>query len=124
MVGIVGWILFGLIVGVIAKLIMPGRDPGGIIVTMLLGIVGAVLGGFLGRSLGFYGPQQAAGWLMSIVGAIVVLMLYRVLVHIVQSSQIRLFVGQSRLPEIVPDLTPGFTIDSVDPFGGFLMEQT
>ena len=79
MVGIIGWILFGLIVGVIAKLIMPGRDPGGIIVTMLLGIVGAVLGGFLGRSLGFYGPQQAAGWLMSIVGAIVVLMLYRVL---------------------------------------------
>jgi len=79
MVGIVGWILFGLIVGVIAKLIMPGHDPGGIIVTMLLGIVGAVLGGFVGRSLGFYGPQQAAGWLMSIVGAIVVLMLYRVL---------------------------------------------
>ena len=80
MVGIVGWILFGLVVGAIAKLVMPGRDPGGIIVTMLLGIVGAVLGGFLGRSLGFYGPQQAAGWLMSIVGAIVVLMLYRVLV--------------------------------------------
>ena len=79
MVGILGWILFGLIVGLIAKLIMPGRDPGGIIVTMLLGIVGAVLGGFLGRSLGFYGPQQAAGWLMAIVGAIVVLMLYRVL---------------------------------------------
>ena len=79
MVGILGWILFGLIVGVIAKLIMPGRDPGGIIVTMLLGIVGAVLGGFLGRSLGFYGPQQAAGWLMSIVGAILVLLLYRVL---------------------------------------------
>ena len=79
MVGILGWILFGLIVGVIAKLIMPGRDPGGFIVTMLLGIVGAVLGGFLGRSLGFYGPQQAAGWLMSIVGAIVVLTLYRVL---------------------------------------------
>ena len=79
MVGILGWILFGLVVGVIAKLIMPGRDPGGIIVTMLLGIVGAVLGGFLGRSLGFYGPQQAAGWLMSIVGAILVLMVYRVL---------------------------------------------
>jgi len=79
MVGILGWILFGLVIGVIAKLIMPGRDPGGIIVTMLLGIVGAVLGGFVGRSLGFYGPQQAAGWLMSIVGAIVVLMLYRVL---------------------------------------------
>ena len=79
MVGIVGWILFGLIVGVIAKLIMPGRDPGGIIVTMLLGIVGAVVGGFIGRSLGFYGPQQTAGWLMSIAGAIVVLMIYRLL---------------------------------------------
>ena len=81
MLGIVGWILFGLVVGAIAKLIMPGRDPGGIIVTMLLGIVGAVLGGFIGRALGFYGPQQAAGWLMSIVGAIVVLMIYRLLVH-------------------------------------------
>ena len=81
MFGIVGWILFGLVVGAIAKLVMPGRDPGGIIVTMLLGIVGAVLGGFLGRSLGFYGPQQTAGWLMSIVGAIVVLMIYRVLVR-------------------------------------------
>jgi len=80
MLGIVGWIVFGLVVGVIAKLIMPGRDPGGIIVTMLLGIVGAVLGGFLGRALGFYGPQQAAGWLMSIAGAIVVLMIYRLMV--------------------------------------------
>jgi uncharacterized membrane protein YeaQ/YmgE (transglycosylase-associated protein family) len=80
MLGIVGWMLFGLIVGVIAKLIMPGRDPGGIIVTMLLGIMGAVLGGFLGRALGFYGPQQATGWLMSIVGAVLLLMLYRVLV--------------------------------------------
>jgi len=81
MLGVVGWILFGLIVGAIAKLIMPGRDPGGIIVTMLLGIVGAVLGGFIGRALGFYGPQQAAGWLMSIVGAIVVLTIYRLLVR-------------------------------------------
>ena len=80
MLEILGWILFGLVVGAIAKLIMPGRDPGGIIVTMLLGIVGAVLGGFIGRSLGFYGPQQAAGWLMSIAGAIVVLMIYRMLV--------------------------------------------
>jgi uncharacterized membrane protein YeaQ/YmgE (transglycosylase-associated protein family) len=81
MFGIVGWILFGLVVGAIAKLLMPGRDPGGIIVTMLLGIVGAVIGGFIGRSLGFYGPQQTAGWLMSIVGAIVVLMIYRLLVR-------------------------------------------
>jgi len=79
MVGIVGWILFGLVVGVIAKLIMPGRDPGGLIVTILLGIVGAVVGGFIGRSLGYYGPQQTAGWLMSVAGAIVVLMIYRLL---------------------------------------------
>jgi uncharacterized membrane protein YeaQ/YmgE (transglycosylase-associated protein family) len=81
MFGILGWILFGLVVGAIAKLVMPGRDPGGIIVTMLLGIVGAVIGGFIGRALGLYGPQQAAGWLMSIVGAIVVLAIYRMVVR-------------------------------------------
>jgi uncharacterized membrane protein YeaQ/YmgE (transglycosylase-associated protein family) len=77
--GIIGWIVFGLIVGAIAKLVMPGRDPGGIIVTMVLGVVGALLGGFLGRALGLYGPDESAGWLMSIVGAIVVLMIYRLL---------------------------------------------
>ena len=81
MFGIIGWIFFGLIVGALAKLVMPGRDPGGIIVTMLLGIVGAVLGGFVGRSLGLYGPQDSAGYLMSIVGAVVVLILYRLLVR-------------------------------------------
>ncbi len=75
--GILGWILFGLIVGAIAKLVMPGRDPGGIIVTMLLGIAGAVLGGFIGRAMGFYGPDETAGWLMSIAGAILLLVLYR-----------------------------------------------
>jgi uncharacterized membrane protein YeaQ/YmgE (transglycosylase-associated protein family) len=74
---VLGWILFGLIVGAIAKLVMPGRDPGGIIVTMLIGIVGALLGGFIGRALGFYGPNEAAGWLMSIAGAILLLFLYR-----------------------------------------------
>jgi len=78
--GFIGYILFGLIVGAIAKLVMPGRDPGGIIVTMLLGIAGAVVGGFVGRAMGFYGPQQAAGWLMSIVGAVVLLALYRMIV--------------------------------------------
>jgi uncharacterized membrane protein YeaQ/YmgE (transglycosylase-associated protein family) len=81
MFGVIGWIFFGLIVGALAKLVMPGRDPGGIIVTMLLGIVGAVLGGFVGRSLGLYGPQEGAGLLMSIVGAVVVLLLYRMLVR-------------------------------------------
>ncbi len=75
-----GWIVFGLIVGVIAKFVMPGRDPGGIIVTMLLGIVGAVLGGYLGRALGMYGPDETAGVFMSIIGAVVVLFIYRLLV--------------------------------------------
>jgi uncharacterized membrane protein YeaQ/YmgE (transglycosylase-associated protein family) len=80
MFGILGWIVFGLIVGAIAKLVMPGKDPGGIIVTMLLGIVGAVLGGFLGRAFGLYGPNQSAGVFMSILGAFVVLFIYRLLV--------------------------------------------
>jgi uncharacterized membrane protein YeaQ/YmgE (transglycosylase-associated protein family) len=80
MVGILGWIVFGLIVGAIAKLLMPGKDPGGIIVTMLLGIVGAMLGGFGGRALGMYGPNDNAGIFMSIFGAIVVLLIYRLMV--------------------------------------------
>lgn len=80
MLSILGWIVFGLIIGAIAKLLMPGRDPGGIIVTMLLGIVGALLGGFLGRSIGLYGPGEAAGFVMSLVGAIILLLLYRLLV--------------------------------------------
>ena len=80
MFGVIGWILFGAIVGAVAKLLMPGRDPGGFIVTMLLGIAGAVIGGFVGRALGFYGPNQGAGWLMSIVGAILLLWIYRMMV--------------------------------------------
>ena len=75
--GILGWIVFGLIVGALAKLVMPGRDRGGIIVTMLLGIAGAVIGGMIGRALGWYGPNQGAGYLMSILGAILLLVLYR-----------------------------------------------
>jgi len=77
MFGIVGWIVFGLIVGVIAKLLMPGRDPGGMIVTMLLGIAGALVGGFIGRAMGLYGPQDAAGIFMSILGAVLLLFAYR-----------------------------------------------
>jgi len=79
--GILGWILFGLIVGALAKLVMPGRDPGGIIVTILLGIAGAVLGGFLGQAMGLYGPGEAAGFLMSFVGAVILLALYRMIVR-------------------------------------------
>ncbi len=77
MFGVLGWIFFGSIVGALAKLVMPGRDPGGIIVTILLGIVGAVAGGFIGRALGFYGPDQAAGFLMSFLGAVILLAIYR-----------------------------------------------
>jgi uncharacterized membrane protein YeaQ/YmgE (transglycosylase-associated protein family) len=77
--GVIGWILFGLVVGIVAKLLMPGRDPGGFIVTTLLGIVGAVLGGFLGRSLGLYGPGEPAGFLMATLGAVVLLFIYRML---------------------------------------------
>ena len=76
--GILGWIVFGLVVGAIAKLLMPGRDPGGIIVTMVLGIVGALLGGFVGRGLGLYGSNESAGFIMALVGAVVVLFIYRI----------------------------------------------
>jgi len=77
---ILGWILFGLIVGVVAKLIMPGPDPGGMIVTILLGIVGALIGGFIGRMLGmlgWYGEGDPVGFIMAVIGAIVVLFGYR-----------------------------------------------
>jgi uncharacterized membrane protein YeaQ/YmgE (transglycosylase-associated protein family) len=74
------WILIiGLVVGAIAKLIMPGHDPGGILVTMLLGIAGSLIGGFFGRALGLYGPGQGAGFIVSILGAILLLAVYRLL---------------------------------------------
>ena len=82
MFGILGWIVFGLIVGVIAKLLMPGKDPGGFIVTTLLGIVGAVLGGYAGRMMGLYGPNDSAGIFMSILGAVIVLFIYNWLVRL------------------------------------------
>jgi uncharacterized membrane protein YeaQ/YmgE (transglycosylase-associated protein family) len=71
--------IIGLIVGALAKLIMPGKDPGGIIVTILLGIAGSFIGTFIGRALGLYQPGQAAGFIMSLVGAIVLLVLYRLI---------------------------------------------
>ena len=81
MFGVLLWMLFGVIVGALAKLLMPGRDPGGVIVTMALGIAGSLIGGFVGRALGLYGPENnGAGFFMSIVGAILLLWLYRVLV--------------------------------------------
>jgi uncharacterized membrane protein YeaQ/YmgE (transglycosylase-associated protein family) len=77
MISVLGWMLFGLIVGIIAKLIMPGRDPGGILVTMLIGIVGAVLGGFIGRAMGLYQPGEPAGFFVATLGAILLLFIYR-----------------------------------------------
>ena len=74
---ILGWILFGLIVGALAKLVMPGRDAGGIIVTMLLGIVGAVVAGYIGQAMGLYTEGQPAGFVMSLLGAIALLFVYR-----------------------------------------------
>ncbi len=75
--GVLGWIVFGLIVGVIAKLLMPGRDPGGMIVTVLLGVAGALVGGFLGRAVGLYGTGDPAGMFMSVIGAVLLLFAYR-----------------------------------------------
>lgn len=74
------WILFGLVIGALAKLVMPGKDPGGIIVTILIGIAGALLGGFLGRSLGLIGPGEQAGWIAAFVGAILLLLIYRMVI--------------------------------------------
>ena len=74
---IIGWILFGLVVGVIGKLLMPGRDPGGFVITILLGIAGALLGGFLGRSLGLYRDDDPVGFIMAVIGSIILLMIYR-----------------------------------------------
>jgi uncharacterized membrane protein YeaQ/YmgE (transglycosylase-associated protein family) len=75
--------LIGLIVGAIAKLIIPGKDPGGIWVTMLIGIAGSFIGTFLGRAVGHYEPGQSAGFLMSLVGALILLGIY----HLIKRQQ-------------------------------------
>lgn len=77
--GVLAWIVFGLIVGIVAKFLIPGRDPGGFIVTILVGIAGALLGGFLGRALGWYGPQDPVGFVMAVLGAILLLVAYRLI---------------------------------------------
>jgi uncharacterized membrane protein YeaQ/YmgE (transglycosylase-associated protein family) len=75
--GILGWIFFGLVVGVVAKLLMPGRDPGGFVLTIVIGIVGALLGGFLGRVIGLYGADDPVGFVMAVIGSILLLWIYR-----------------------------------------------
>ena len=75
-----GALIIGLIVGAIAKFLMPGRDPGGIIVTMLIGVAGSFIATFLGRMLGLYRNGQSAGFIMSVLGAILLLWIYRMVV--------------------------------------------
>jgi uncharacterized membrane protein YeaQ/YmgE (transglycosylase-associated protein family) len=77
MFGFIGWIIFGLIVGLVAKLLMPGKDPGGFIITAIIGMVGAMLGGFLGRAMGLYREGEPAGFFMAVIGSLVLLFLYR-----------------------------------------------
>ena len=79
--GIIGWIVIGLLAGGIAKLLMPGKDPGGCLITILLGIAGALLAGFLGRALGWYEAGEGAGFLAAIVGAVIILFIYRLVVR-------------------------------------------
>ena len=79
--GILGWIVIGLLAGAIAKLLMPGKDPGGCIITILLGIAGALLAGFIGKSIGWYQDGEAAGFLAAIVGAFIILLIYRLVMR-------------------------------------------
>jgi uncharacterized membrane protein YeaQ/YmgE (transglycosylase-associated protein family) len=79
MMGYIWSAILGLVIGAVAKLIMPGRDPGGIIVTMLLGLAGSLVANFLGSALGLYGPGEAAGFIMSVLGAILLLWIYRMM---------------------------------------------
>ena len=74
---IIGWIFFGLVVGIVAKFLMPGRDPGGFFMTALLGIVGALVAGFLGRLIGWYGDGDPVGIVMAVIGSIILLAGYR-----------------------------------------------
>ena len=81
-VGIIGWIVLGLIIGALAKLIMPGKDPGGIIVTILIGIVGSVLGGFIGKAIfggGLGGFFNLRTWILGLVGSLILLGIYRLI---------------------------------------------
>ena len=76
---IIWTIIVGLVVGAVAKLLMPGKDPGGFIVTILLGIAGAFIASYLGQAVGWYKPGQSAGFIMSVVGAVILLLLYRLI---------------------------------------------
>lgn len=75
--GILAWIVIGGLAGAVAKLLMPGRDPGGCIVTIILGIVGALVAGWIGHAIGWYDTGEGAGFVAAVVGAILLLLVYR-----------------------------------------------
>lgn len=79
--GILGWILFGFVVGLIARAVMPGRDPMGLIGTTVLGITGALVAGWLGQALGLYGSEDGAGFIAATLGAVVVLAIYNAVIR-------------------------------------------
>ena len=77
--GILMWILIGLLAGGVAKLLMPGKDPGGCIITILLGIAGALLAGFIGKAVGWYDANEGASFIAAVVGAFILLFIYRLI---------------------------------------------
>ena len=78
--GTIFWtLIIGLVIGAVAKLLMPGKDPGGCIITILLGIAGAFVAGYIGRVAGWYEPGQPAGFIASVIGAMILLLLYRMI---------------------------------------------
>lgn len=81
MFGLIGTIIFGLIVGIIAKFLMPGKDPSGFFITAIIGIVGSLIGAFLGRLVGLYPPGHPAGFFMSVIGAMLLLYIYHLVVN-------------------------------------------
>jgi uncharacterized membrane protein YeaQ/YmgE (transglycosylase-associated protein family) len=78
--GIITTLIVGLIVGALAKLVMPGKDPGGFIITILLGVAGAFVGGWIGQALGFYEAGEGPGIIVSIIGAVILLAIYRAVI--------------------------------------------
>ena len=77
---IIYMLIIGLVVGALAKLVMPGKDPGGVVITMVIGVAGALLAGFLGRSFGWYGDNEGAGFIASIIGSVLLLAGYRAII--------------------------------------------